>query len=580
MLLGEIQERKGLPGGSVAAYNAALTIIREVAHDIEDPTMRQDYLQDDRRQEVARQAAAGTPPDGGTRLAAAAVTEAPVKTLLTIYEIAQVVSSILDPKELLNKVMDLALEIVRAERGLIFLYRSETDEMEMVVARNMEKQTIKDATEYSRSVLREAGRGRSILMHDAVTDARFKEFRSINMFQIRSLLCVPLCIKERIIGTVYVDTRQPGVVFTEDDQKFLEAFANQASVAIENARLYEQVRQENQYLRQAVQERYGYENIVGRSAKMREVFSVLSRVATSNLPIMIRGESGTGKELVARALHQNSPRKDRKFFSENCAALPDTLLESELFGHAKGAFTGADNHHKGLFELADGGTLFMDEVGDMSMAMQSKLLRVLQDGEIRPVGAEQSRKVDVRVLSATNRNLEQMIRDKKFREDLYFRLKVISVKIPALRDRSEDIPLLVDHFLGKIARENNAAKLRIDPQLMAVLTRYEWPGNVRELENEVYRLALFASGDTLTMEDARNDAEFFEKVNLPGTRGVDTGVTRLEIEEALSKAKGNRVEAARLLGVSRATMFRKIRQYDLRPSRKARPRVTRRSHPE
>ncbi len=576
MLLGDIQAMKGLPSESTDAYNAAFAIIRKVASEIEDPQMRQDYPQEEQRQEVARKATEAAIPSSETRSAVVPVAEAPVKTLATVYEIAQVVTSILDPKELLNKVMDLALEIVRAERGLIFLYRGDLDEMEMVVARNMEKQTIKDATEYSRSVLREAGRGRSILSHDAVTDSRFKEFRSVNMFHIRSLLCVPLRIKERIIGTVYVDTRQPGVVFTEDDLRFLEAFANQASVAIENARLYDQLRQENQYLKQAVQERYGYENIVGRSAKMREVFAVLSRVAPSNLPVMIRGESGTGKELVARALHHNSSRRDRKFFSENCAALPDTLLESELFGHARGAFTGADSHHKGLFEQADGGTLFMDEVGDMSMAMQSKLLRVLQDGEIRPVGAEQSRRVDVRVISATNRNLEQMIRDKKFREDLYFRLKVLSVKIPALRDRREDLPLLVDHFLGKIARENNAAKLRIDPQLMAVLTRYEWPGNVRELENEVYRLALFASGDTLTLDDARNDAEFFEKVNLPGTRGVDTGVTRLEIEEALSKVKGNRVEAARILGISRATMFRKLRQYDLRPNKKPRPRAARR----
>src|SRR5207245_655476 len=297
-------------------------------------------------------------------------------------------------KALINKVMDLAIEIVRAGRGLAFPYRSETDEMELVVARNMERQTIKDATEYSRSVLREAGRGRSILSHDAVTDSRFKEFRSVSLYHIRSLLCVPLRIKERVIGTVYVDTREAGIVFTDDDLRFLETFANQAAVAIENARLYDQVRQENQYLKQAVQERYGYENIIGRSQKMREVFGILSRVAHSSLPVLIRGESGTGKELVARAIHHNSTRKDRKFFTENCAALPDTLLESELFGHTKGSFTGADASRKGLFELADGGTLFLDEVGDMSMTMQSKLLRVLQDGEIRPVGSETSRHVD------------------------------------------------------------------------------------------------------------------------------------------------------------------------------------------
>jgi Nif-specific regulatory protein len=374
---------------------------------------------------------------------------------------------------------------------------------------------------------------------------------------------------------VYVDTRKAGMVFTEDDLKFLEAFANQAAIAIENARLYEQARQENQYLRAAVQERYGYENIIGRSPKMRDVFTLLSRVSSSHLPVMIRGESGTGKELVARAIHHNSLRRDRKFFTENCAALPDTLLESELFGHAKGAFTGADASRRGLFELADGGTLFLDEVGDMSMPMQSKLLRVLQDGEFRPVGSETPRHVDVRVISATNRDLEAMIKQKSFREDLYFRLKVITVKLPALRERREDIPLLVDHFLAKIAHENKTPKLRIDRELMAVLTRYDWPGNVRELENQVYRLALFASGDGLNLQDAQADTEFFGKVTLPGTRGVDTGLTRDDLQRALNQANGNRDEAARILGVSRATFFRKLKQFQIGQKR---PRLVRPPH--
>ena len=448
--------------------------------------------------------------------------------------------------------------------------------MEMVVARNSERQPIKDATEDSRSILQEAGRGRSILSHDAHTDARFKEYRSVAAYNIRSLLCVPLRIRERVIGTVYVDTRKPGVVFTQDDQRFLEAFANQAAIAIENARLYEKVQQENLYLKQAVQERYGYENIVGRSPRMREVFTLLSRVAPTHMAVLIRGESGTGKELVARAIHQNSPRKERKFYSENCAALPETLLESELFGHVKGAFTGADATRKGLFELADGGTLFLDEVGDMSVSLQSKLLRAVEEGEIRPVGSETTRHVDVRLISATNRDLDEMIREKKFRQDLYFRLNGITVRLPGLRERREDIPLLVDHFLGNLAKENKTPKLRVEPTLTAALSRYDWPGNVRELENQVYRLALFATGDTLTREDAENDVEFSQKIGLGGTRGVDSGITREDLERALSEARGSRDQAARILNISRATMFRKLKQFQVgkrqaRPARRPQP---------
>src|SRR2546425_611592 len=469
VLMGDSLVAKGLPGDATAFYNAARDLIRLTASEIEDPAMRKDYESDETRQMVV--AHAGEP--GGipsvSESAAGAAKGDPVKMLTTIYQITQIINSILDLKELLNKVMDQAIGLVGAERGLIFLYRSESDEMEMVVARNMEHQTIKDATEYSRSILKEVGHGQAILSHDAATDERFKEFRSVSIYHIRSLLCVPLRLKSRIIGTVYVDTREPGVVFSEDDLRFLEAFANQAAIAI----------------------------------------------------------------------------------------------ESELFGNAKGAFTGADTSRRGLFELADGGTLFLDEVGDMSMPMQSKLLRVLQDGEFRPVGSETPRRVDVRVVSATSRDLEAMIKQKAFREDLYFRLKVITVKLPPLRERREDIPLLIDHFLAKISQENKTPKLRVDRDLMALLTRYDWPGNVRELENQVYRLALFAGGDTLTLHDAQSDVEFFGKVNLPGTRGADTRRTRDDIQRALKQANANRDEAARILGISRATFFRKVKQFQM-----------------
>ncbi len=591
-MLGEALEARRLRNEALVAYNAANAIIRQISSEIEDPAVRHDHDAEPRRRETAQRAsheepatrsraAAGTEPADDPELSpeamaaqahSIATSTTPIKTLAALYEISQIVNSILEPTELLNKVMDLAIEIVRAERGLIFLYRSETDEMEQVAGRNIEGQTIKDATHYSRSIVKQAGRGRAILSHDAGADDRFKEFKSVALYNIRSLICAPLKMKDRILGTVYVDTREAGRIFTEDDLRFLEAFANSAAIAIENARHYEKARQENQYLRQAVQEKYGFEKIVGRSEKMREIFAGLTRIAPTSLPVMILGESGTGKELVAQAIHHNSTRNQRKFLTENCAALTDTLLESELFGHQKGAFTGADSNRKGLFEMADGGTLFLDEVGDMSLALQSKLLRVLQNGEIRPVGSEASRRVDVRIICATNRHLESMIKEKTFREDLFFRLNVIVVNLPPVRERKEDIPLLVDHFLGKVARENGTPKLRVDPNLMVLLTRYAWPGNVREIENQVYKLALFASGDTLTLDDARNDPDFFSKVVAPGSRGTDTGVTREDIQRALASTGGNREAAARLLGISRATMFRKLRQFEDAPKRPAPPR--------
>ncbi|HZM70302.1 MAG TPA: sigma 54-interacting transcriptional regulator [Candidatus Cryosericum sp.] len=554
---GEALSAGGLPGEAASAYHDALDVIQAVGAEIEESAMRDDYLNHPERREVAGHApSAPAAPHG-------AASDASSRMLQTLFEITQSINTIHEPQQLLDRVLDLAIELVGAERGLIFMARGEGGEMDLVVARNVERRTIKDATEYSRSILREAGRGRSILSHDAGRDARFRGYKSVAQFKIRSLMCVPLSLQGRVLGTVYLDTRAPGVVFTPDSLRFLEAFASQAAVAVENARLFDRVRQENETLRQAVKERYGFESIVGRSAAMRDLFDLLARVAPSGLPVMIRGESGTGKELVARAIHLNSPRRDRPFYTENCAALPDTLLESELFGHVKGAYTGADSSRKGLFELADGGTLFLDEVGDTSMTLQSKLLRVLQNGEVRPLGSEASIRVNVRILSATNRELEAMVREKKFREDLYYRLKGIAVTLPPLRERREDIPLLADHFLTKLARENGSRKLRIDPLLLAHLSRRHWSGNVRELENQIYRLALFASGDVITLEDARHDYEFDKAPLSPLARDAGTPLNRTTLRRALSDAGGNRNEAARLLGISRATLFRKIRQLGL-----------------
>jgi DNA-binding NtrC family response regulator len=306
-------------------------------------------------------------------------------------------------------------------------------------------------------------------------------------------------------------------------------------------------------------------NIIGRSKPMRDLFRLIERVAGSNTTILIYGESGTGKELVARAIHQQSPRRTRPFVAIDCGALPETLLESELFGHVRGSFTGAVSNKKGLFEEADGGTLLLDEIGDTTPAFQSKLLRVLQENEIRPVGGNKTLKVDVRVIAATNKDLKKSVERKSFREDLYYRLAVVPIIIPPLRQRREDIPLLADHFIRKYCERNGFEPKLILPKTLKLLIESPWPGNVRELENVIERAVLMSPGpeisaDALFMEpmvDQPEDA-------LPeAIRMATETVEKEKIAEATRQAKGNRSLAAKLLGISRATLYNKLKRYNL-----------------
>ncbi|MDP9150669.1 MAG: sigma-54 dependent transcriptional regulator, partial [Myxococcota bacterium] len=310
--------------------------------------------------------------------------------------------------------------------------------------------------------------------------------------------------------------------------------------------------------------RHRYEEIAGRSEPMRELLRLVDRVSASEVPVLIVGESGTGKELVARAMHVNGSRARRAFVSENCASVPETLLESTLFGHVKGAFTGASTTRAGLFDVADGGTLFLDEIGEMSLAMQAKLLRVLQDGEVRAVGAERVRTVDVRVIGATHRDLDAMVAERTFREDLFYRLNVITLRVPPLRERSEDIPLLVAHFLEKHA---SGRTVKVTRAAMAKLVVFPWPGNVRQLENEMRRALVLADAQIDTPElsdDVVRGASSTSRVT-----GLDmrSRVGALEAElvtAALAKTRGNQTSAAKLLGVSRFGLQKMMRRLNVK----------------
>ena len=308
----------------------------------------------------------------------------------------------------------------------------------------------------------------------------------------------------------------------------------------------------------------GSDGIIGSTESMRRVHHLITKAAACTLPVLIQGESGTGKELVARAIHQKSGRQAQRFFSENCSAISESLLESELFGHVRGAFTGADRDRKGILELAHGGTLFLDEIGDMSVRMQSKLLRALQEREVRPVGGKETIRVDVRIISATNRSLHDLIKEGTFREDLFYRINVITVDLSPLRDRKEDIPALVDHFLDRIAAETALARRAFSCGALELLGEYDWPGNIRELENVVQRAVALSETDRI---DATELPDRIRHVMITEESreysGAGKGGEQLMIEKALYNSEGDKTQAARFIGWSRPKLYRRMRHFGI-----------------
>ena len=497
----------------------------------------------------------------------------------------------LDP--LLNIIIDHLVELSGAERGFLVLSQGE-GRPRVRVARNFEQEDVQDADAgFSASIVeRVMETGEPIVTANAVEDDRFQGNLSINAIRARSVMCLPFRNRGETVGAAYLDNRLQMAAFDEQDRDTLISLVDLAAAAIERARLYDENERRaleleelnkglerrvdhqdrelievKDRLRSAGQPEGVYPQIIGDSAAMKEVLRLLDKVVKTEEPVLITGESGTGKELIARAIHAHGPRARQAFQSENCAALTDTLLESELFGHVKGAFTGADRDRKGLFELADGGTLFLDEVADMSPEMQKKLLRALQEGEIRPVGGKGVKKVDVRIISASNKPLDRLVRAGEFREDLYYRLRVLTVDLPPLRERKEDIPSLVAHFMKLYARAGQPQK-EIEGGVAELLQGYDWPGNIRELENEVKRMVAL-SDDSITSEvlsdhiqrGGRGLVDMDEDGPVQNLIDLVEQVERREIEKALRVSKNNKTRAADLLGISRFTLQRKLDKY-------------------
>ncbi len=425
----------------------------------------------------------------------------------------------------------------------------------------------------TRSIVRKVIAERAAVL---AADAPSETFSSESLLgaSIRSTIGVPLWKDDDILGVLQLDNRDAPAMFEARDVDALGALAVSASLAIANAELIQrlslaraELKKENQYLRGRERARSGEVQIIGESKAMSELLRQLDKVVDTRVSVLIEGETGTGKELIASSVHYRSKRKDKLFVAQNCAAFPENLLESELFGHKRGAFTGATDEKKGLFEIADGGTLFLDELGEMPLALQAKVLRALQEGEIRPVGATQSKQVNVRIVAATNRNLEAEVKAGRFREDLYYRLKVFPIRVPPLRERRDDIAPLAKFFLARYTVEMGKSVPGFAQETLEIMTAYDFPGNVRELENEVQRLVIQADdGSYLTPELLSPRVRQIESVLLSAgaakgsLREMVDQVERHILIEALREHGNNKTAAAKTLGITREGLHKKLKQ--------------------
>lgn len=501
-----------------------------------------------------------------------------------LFELSRAFSALIQLDELLPFIAEQTRNVLRAESCALFLLDDSRQELYFAI--------VSDAISSVGNRLKDirfpvdrgiAGwvvqHGQTELVTDVANDKRFyKDVDHQSGAQTRDVLYAPLRTRNGVIGAIGMRNKQVGR-FTEEDRTFLDGLAGSIAIAIENARFYQQARQaearlqaEVATLHREIANSHRFTDIIGSPhGPMGKVFSLMETAIPLDLAVLLEGETGAGKEVVARTIHYSGPRKSRPFVAINCGALPEELLESELFGHKKGAFTNAVTDKTGLFEVADGGTLFLDEIGETSPAMQVKLLRVLQEGEFRRVGETQLRRVNVRVISATNRELMSELRNKHFRSDLYWRIAQFPIVIPPLRERREDIPLFVARFLDRSQKKQGKEIHGISAEALALLTQYEWPGNVRELESEIERaVALTPAGTALPPASLSDRLKSQRSLNVPlSATGQALKQARLAFEreyiaEVLRQHQGNAVKTAKVLGLSRQMLQKKIKDYSLR----------------
>jgi transcriptional regulator with GAF, ATPase, and Fis domain len=498
----------------------------------------------------------------------AAQTVADVDAYTKLYEFSERLIHQRDLGELLDALMDAVIEITNADKGFLILLEGET--LDVKVARNLNREHIADAvSQLSDSIIAKVVRSRRpVIVSDALRDDEFSSSKSVMQLKVNSVICVPLLDRGRLLGLIYVGNDSIRDLFQQDTMRVLTVFASQASLIVANALLMNELRVDNKRLNERL-EQYRFGEIVGTSPPMQQVFRKVEKIAATDISVMITGETGTGKELIAREIHNRSPRAGKPFITINCGAIPENLLESELFGHVKGAFTGAVANKLGKFQAADGGTLFLDEIGEMPIELQVKLLRAIQERVVFRVGDTRAENVDIRILAATNRELEKEIAAGRFREDLYYRLNVVNVELPPLRARGEDVLVIARYLLSRYSREYDSKVKGLSPNAAVAIRKHNWPGNIRELENRIKKAIVLCESTVIGPDDLGLTPDVLPQILTLAE--AKEKFQRDYINEVLALNNGNRTKTARDLGVDPRTVFRHLEKEGGEPGDAADP---------
>lgn len=499
-----------------------------------------------------------------------------IKELELLYRVGQILDESMDMRNVLRPVMNTLGEHMGFKHATVTLYNRQTGEISIELATGLSPlQTKKGRYKVGEGITgKVVETGKPIVVPDVTKNPNFLDRTGRGKVSGKAFICVPIAIEKEVVGALSVDEFNSSADQLDDDLRLLEIIAMMIASAVKLRRQAEEeteiLQAENERLRSELKDRFRPSNIVGNSREMQIVYDQIARVAKSPSTVLILGETGTGKELVAQAIHYNSDRANRPFVRVHCAALPENIIESELFGHEKGAFTGAISEHKGRFEMADGGTIFLDEIGEISPTLQVKLLRVLQEHEFERVGGNKTIHVNIRVIAATNKDLLQMVRDGKFREDLYYRLHIFPIYVPPLRKRKSDIVLLADHFLDRYNKILGKEIRRLSTGTIDMLMSYHWAGNVRELENCIERAVLVAEGNVIYPHHLPSTLQTAESTGAPIRGDLKSMVETYErdiICDALKSAKGKVAPAARALATTQRILGYKIKMLGINPKR-------------